>query len=151
MVATIRKGSIMANVNEKEVLTAQDEVKTASEERKLIVERETYEGKDGNEYWSYFVRGLVRGREKKVDFVAVDQGGYEVLDIIFGIKDTAELLIREEVMLNNDGTKTNYTVYEVFNADEDGEIYSYQVKPARKSDKALLNFLFIELSKAKKS
>lgn len=117
---------------------------TETETKNLIVERETFTGKDGEEYWSYAVKGTVRGRETKVDFVAADQGGYEVLDIIFDIKPTAELVIRDEVMVSDDGTRTPYTVYEVQNVDENGEIYSYQVKPARKSDKSLLNFMLME-------
>lgn len=136
----------MANEKETKAIEGIKDEK-AKARNNLIVERETYEGKDGKEYWSYFVRGNIRGREKKVDFVAADQGGYEVLDIIFEMADKAELSIREETMVNADGSKMTYTVYEVFNVDEDGEIYSYQVKPARKSDKALLTFLLIELGK----
>lgn len=85
--------------------------------------------------------------EVVVDFSAADQGGYEVLDIIFDIKPTAELVMHDEVMVNDDGERTTYTVYEVQNVDEAGEVYSYQVKPARKSDKSLLNFMLKEKAK----
>ncbi len=115
----------------------------------LIVEREQFTAKDGREMWGYAVYGEVRGREVKVDLVAVDQGGYDVLDIIFDIKPTAELVMHDETITNEDGTKRTYTVYEVQNADEDGEIYSYQVKPAKKSDKSLLDFILMR--KAKKA
>ncbi len=138
----------MANGKKNEQTKATEQALTDNQTemgtKNLIVERETFTGKDGEEYWSYAVKGTVRGRETKVDFVAADQGGYEVLDIIFDIKPTAELVIRDEVMVSDDGTRTPYTVYEVQNVDENGEIYSYQVKPARKSDKSLLNFMLME-------
>lgn len=107
----------------------------------LIVERETFTSKDKREMYGYFVRGKIRGRDVKVDFNAEDQGGYEVLDIIFDIKPTAELLITENEMTNDDGTKQHYTTYEVQNVDENGIVYKYKVKPARKSDKAYLDVL----------
>lgn len=136
--------------NEKEVKKTTDEVKNEQPVEtvpKLVVEREEFTAKDGREMWGYAIYGKVRGRDVKVDLVAVDQGGYEVLDIIFDIKPTAELVIHDEVMSNDDGTKTPYTVYEVQNVDEDGEIYSYQVKPAKKSDKSLLNFMLRDKAK----
>lgn len=89
----------------------------------LVVERKEFTSRDGREMWGYFVRGKVRGREVRIDFQAADQGGYEVLDIIFEIKPTAELVMHDEVMLSEDGTKTPYTVYEVRNVDEFGNEY----------------------------
>ena len=135
--------------NDKENKTVAENVQAETAAERLIVEREEFKGKDGKNYWGYAVKGKVRGRDVKVDFSAADQGGYEVLDIIFDIKPTAELVMRDEVMVGDDGTRTPYTVYEVQNVDEDGEIYSYQVKPARKSDKSLLQFMLIEKAKAK--
>lgn len=130
----------MANVNEEKKVAEQIG-------EKLIVERKTFDTKDGREMFGYFVQGKSRGRDVKVDFVASDQGGYEVLDIIFDIKPTAELAIHDEVMINSDGTKTPYTVYTVQNVDEDGEVYSYPVKLARKSDKSLLEFMLLDIKK----
>lgn len=116
---------------------------------KLLVEREVFNAKDGREMYGYFVRGKIRGRDVKVDFNAKDQGGYEVLDIIFDISPTAALTMHDEEMTNDDGTKQTYTVYEVSNTDEDGIVYSYKIKPARESDKAYLSVLLQQLAKRK--
>lgn len=133
-------------VNEKETKTvAKEQVG-----KKLIVERNTFTTKDNREMWNYFIKGKVRGRDVQVDFVASDQGGYEVLDIIFDIKSTAELVMHNEVMVNDDGVKNSYTVYEVQNVDENGEVYSYPVKLARKSDKSLLAFMLIDIKNAER-
>lgn len=109
----------------------------------LIVERETYESKDKQEYFGYFVRGKVRGRDVKVDLMPKnrDFDGYEMLDIIFDIAPTAELFVHEEESETANGVKTRYTVYEVQNTDEDGITYSYKVKPRAESDKSVLNVL----------
>lgn len=134
-------------------MAVEKEVKKVEQEKvskNLIVERKTFDTKDGREMWNYFIKGKVRGRDVQVDFVASDQGGYEVLDIIFDIKPTAELVMHDEVMVNDDGTKNSYTVYEVQNVDEDDEIYSYPVKLARKSDKSLLAFMLLDIKKKQK-
>lgn len=126
-----------------ETATAVNEVKN------LIVEREKFKAKDGKDYWSYVVYGKVRGRNVKVDFAAKDQGGYEVLDIIFDVKPTAELIMHDEEMTDDNGKTTKYTVYEVQNVDENGIVYNYKVKPSRDSDKSLLNMLINELGGGK--
>ena len=144
----------MASENEK-VTELEQAAKAATEKAiqttesgNLIVERETFKAKDKREMYGYFVRGKARGREIKVDFVAKDQGGYETLELIFDIKPTAELLIRQEEMVT-DGVKNSYTVYEVQNVDEDGIVYKYEIKPARKSDVAYLNVILQLLEKQK--
>lgn len=116
----------------------------------LTVERETYEAKNNKEYYGYFVRGQVRGREVRADLVPKnkDFDGYEILDIIFDIAPTAELTIREETSENEHGGKVRYMVYEVQNTDEDGILYSYKLKPRAESDKSILNVL---LQKAKRA
>ena len=117
----------------------------------LVLERETFKTKDKREMYGYYVCGKVRGRELKADFVAKDQGGYETLDLIFDVNKTAELLIREESMVNADGSKTAYMVYEAQNVDEDGIVYKYEIKPAKKSDVTNLSVLLqkLEMEKAK--
>ena len=49
----------------------------------IFVERETFV-KNGNTYFSYFIKGNVRGKNIKVAVVPPDKGGYTVLDIVFG-------------------------------------------------------------------
>jgi hypothetical protein len=110
----------------------------------LFVERETFKGRDnGQEYWSYFVRGTIRGREVKVSLIPPDKGGYEVLDIVF-IGAVKLPLKRTENEMTDDVTKrrTTYLTYTVTGVDENGEIYDTDIKPARKSDKSLLEMLY---------
>ena len=121
---------------------------SATTEKKLVVEREKFIAKDGREMWGYVVHGKVRGRDTKVDFNAYDQGGYEVLDMVFDIKPTADLLMREENMTDGDtGEIRKYTIYEVKNIDEDGDEISCRIKPARDSDKSILAYLLKKLNR----
>lgn len=115
----------------------------------LDLVREPFKAKDGRKMFSYCVKGKVRGRDVKVDFNAKDQGGYEVLDILFGDRDMLPLAMFEDEMTDDKGNITRYTVYEVRDVDEDtGEIFSYKVKPARESDKSILRMILAGLSKA---
>lgn len=108
----------------------------------LVVERKAFKSKDGRDLWSYGIFAKIRGRETKVDFQAYDDGGYEVLDMVFDIDSTAELVIREESMVNAEtGELRKYFIYEVKNVDEDGDEFSSRVKLARDSDKSILNYL----------
>ena len=112
----------------------------------LIVEREKFTAKDGREMWGYAVHGNVRGREAKVDFVAYDQGGYEVLDMVFDIRPFAELEMHEESMVDSDtGEVRKYMIYTVSNVDEDGDVISCRIKPARDSDKSILAYFLKKL------
>ena len=109
----------------------------------LTVEREIYTAKDEKEYYGYFVRGKLRGREVRADLMPKnkDFDGYAILDIIFDITSTAQLSIREEESETATGAKTRYKVYEVSNTDEDGITYSYKLKPRAESDKSVLGVL----------
>ena len=109
----------------------------------LTVEREIYTAKDKKEYYGYFVRGKLRGREVQADLMPKnkDFDGYAILDIIFDIAPTAQLTIREEESETATGAKTRYKVYEVSNTDEDGITYSYKLKPRAESDKSILGVL----------
>lgn len=127
--------------------TAQENVqKVETEEQglKLFVERSKWVGSDGNEYWGYALNGQVRGRDVKVDFIPKDKGGYEPLDIVFSIKENAELIMTTETMTDASGKKTSYVSYKVRNEDELGAL-ECGVKPARDSDKALLTMIINQL------
>lgn len=119
----------------------------------LTVEREIYESKDKKEYYGYFVRGKLRGRDVQADLMPKkkDYDGYEILDIIFDISPTAQLSVREEEGETATGAKTHYTVYEVHNTDEDGITYSYKLKPRAESDKSVLGVLLQLAEKAEKA
>ena len=141
----------MANEkNVKAVATESTETTEVSTkvEKKLVVEREKFTSKDGREMWGYAVHGKVRGRDTKVDFNAYDQGGYEVLDMVFDIKPTADLIMHDETMTDGDtGEVRKYTVYEVKNTDEDGDEIVCRIKPARDSDKSILAYLLKKLNR----
>ena len=52
-------------------------------EKNIFVEREVFE-KDGRSYFSYFIRGNVRGKDVRVAIIPPDMGGFTVVDIVFG-------------------------------------------------------------------
>lgn len=110
-------------------------------EKKLVVVRESFVGNDDKEYYSYSVPGKVRNRDVKVDLVPKDKGGYEVLDLIFDISETAELIVRNEEMVDVNGVVTNYDAYDVVSVDENGIPFICGVKPSHASDKSILNIL----------
>ena len=129
------KGNVQADV---QVVEQQEQA------LKLFVERESFVGNDGKQYWAYVLKGDVRGRAVKVDFAPKDKGGYEPLDIVFMVNDKAELIMTKETMTDANGTKTSYTSYKVRNEDELG-VLECGVKPSRDSDKALLTMLINQL------
>ena len=62
-------------------------------EKQIYVERETFE-KNGKVYYSYFIKGTIRGKDIKINIMPPDKGGYTVLDIVFGNAMMAELVIK---------------------------------------------------------
>lgn len=143
-----KKNNENVNVNEiKEI--AQVDVQQVVEQQeeqalKLFVERESFTGTDGKQYWAYITKGQVRGRDVKIDFAPKDKGGYEPLDIVFSISPTAELVMCNETMTDANGRITKYISYKVRNEDELG-VLECGVKPTRDSDKALLTMLINQL------
>ena len=110
-------------------------------ENQIKVERDTYE-KDGKTYYSYFIKGNIRGRDIRVLIVPPDKGGYTVLDIVFGEEMEAELVLNPyEIKDENTGKVIKGNSYAVRTVDEEGEVYECAIKPFRASDKALLNML----------
>lgn len=106
----------------------------------IMVERETFE-KNDKTYFSYFIKGQVRGRDIKVAIIPPDKGGYTVLDIVFGDAMQAELKITPFEIKDDAGKVISGNTYAVRSVDENGEVYECSVKPYRNSDKALLNML----------
>ncbi len=107
----------------------------------IFVERETFE-KNGRTFFSYFIKGNIRGKEVKVAVVPPDKGGYTVLDIVFGDAMAAELKLKPyEIKDEATGRVVSGNTYAVQTVDENGEIYECSIKPYRNSDKALLNML----------
>ena len=113
----------------------------AKKENKIMVERETFE-KNDKIYFSYFIKGVIRGKEVKVAVVPPDKGGYAVLDIVFGNEMAAELVANPfEIKDESTGRVIAGNSYLVRSVDENGEIYECSIKPYRSSDKALLNMI----------
>ena len=110
------------------------------EEKKIFVEREVYE-KDGKEYFSYFIKGNVRGKDVRVLITPPDKGGYTVLDIVFGNEMAAELTLTPYEIKDEKGKVLKGNTYGVRSVDEDEQVYECKIKPFRDSDKALLNML----------
>ena len=111
------------------------------ENKQIFVEKEPYE-KDGKTYFSYFIKGNIRGRDIKVLIAPPDYGGYAVLDIVFGEEMSAELiLVPYEIKDEKTGKITKGNSYAVHSEDADGTVYECKVKPMRNSDRTLLNML----------
>lgn len=112
-----------------------------AENKQIYVERDTFE-KDGKTYYSYFIKGKVRGKDVRVAIVPPDKGGYAVLDIVFGDAMSAELVAKPyEIKDDSTGKVITGNSYAVRSVDENGEEYECAVKPFRSSDKALMNML----------
>lgn len=109
-------------------------------EKKIKVEREAFD-LNGKTCYSYFVKGIVRDREIKAQLVPQDNGGYVLLDIVFGDSDTAELVIGSVSITNDKGKTETFPSYTIMNTDESGEVFECPVKAARKTDKTKLAML----------
>lgn len=111
------------------------------EKNTIKVEREAFE-LNGKNYFGYFVSGNIRGRHVKAGIKPPDNGGYTVLDIVFDGAMEAELSVTPFEMKAEDGRNITGNIYAVTSTDPDtGEVYSCKVKPARESDKTLLQML----------
>lgn len=106
----------------------------------LMVERESFV-KDGKSYFSYFVKGNIRGKQVRASIMPPDKGGYTVLDIVFGNENQATLIVTPFEMKDEKGKVVKGNTFGVRSMDELGETYECSIKPARPSDKALLNML----------
>ena len=91
-------------------------------ENKIFVERETFE-KGDKTYYSYFINGTIRGREVKIGIIPPDNGGFTVLDIVFGSEMSAELVLKPfEIKDEKSGQVLKGNSYAVRSVDENGEV-----------------------------
>ena len=110
-------------------------------QNKIVVEREIYE-KNGNQYFTYFVKGNVRGKDVKANVMPLDIGGYTVLDIVFNGEMKAELVATPyEIKDEKTGSVVTGKTFSVRSVDENGEIYECKIKASRQSDKQLLSMI----------
>lgn len=108
---------------------------------KILVQREKYV-KNEKEFYAYFVKGLIKGKEVKANIVPSDFGGYTLLDLIFTDNDNAELLATPfEFKEEATGNIINGVSYFVNLVDTDGEVIECKVKPAKSSDKSIIKLL----------
>ena len=110
------------------------------EEKKIKVERETYT-KDDKAYFSYFIKGVIRGREVRIAVVPPDNGGFRVLDIVFDNAMSADLILKPYDIKDDRGHVLKGNTYAVGSVDENGIDYEFAIKPFRKSDQSLMNML----------
>ena len=110
--------------------------------KQIFVERETFT-RGEKTFFSYFIKGKVRGKDVKVAIVPPDNGGYQLLDIVFGSEMKAELTLKPyEIKDEKTGNVITGNSYGVRTVDkETGEIYECPVKPFRSSDKVTLGLL----------
>ena len=120
-----------------------------SKEKKIFVERETYT-KNEKQYFTYFINGNIRGRDVRIaimppaDGVKADFNGYMVLDIVFGNAMKADFVLEPFEFKDASGRTVSGNKTLVRTVDENGEVYECEIKPARKSDKALLTMLLAQ-------
>ena len=108
---------------------------------KIKVEREVFE-KDGKTFYSYFIKGQIRGKEVRILVTPPDKGGFTVLDIVFGNEMQADLVVNPyEIKDDATGNVVKGNTFAVRTQDENGEVYECNIKPYRNSDKMLLNML----------
>ena len=111
----------------------------------IMVERETFES-HGKEFYSYFIKAIVRGKEIKIQVAPpnkdTDKNGYNVLDVVFGDAMEAELVVTPFEIKDVKGKTIKGNTYAVRSYDEDGTVYECPIKPARTSDKCFFNMLF---------
>ena len=110
------------------------------EKMAIKVEREPFE-KNGKTYFGYFVSGEIRGRKIKAGVKPPDVGGYRVLDVVYGNEMEAELILTPYEIKDDTGRTITGNTYAVRTVDEDGVVYECKVKPARESDKNMLQML----------
>lgn len=109
--------------------------------KQIFVERETFE-KDGRTFFSYFIKGNIRGQRRQGSRRSARQRRYTVLDIVFGDQMAAQLVAKPfEIKDDATGKIIAGNTYSVQTVDENGEIYECAVKPYRSSDKSMLNML----------
>ena len=91
-------------------------------EKKIKVERETY-NKDDKTYYSYYIKGEIRGREVRIAVVPPDNGGFRVLDIVFDQENSADLVLKPYEIKDERGKVLKGNSYAVVSKDKDGTEY----------------------------
>ena len=68
----------------------------------IKVERELYTSKKtGKSNYTYFIRGIIRGKDVKIAVTPPDIGGYTVLDIVFNGAMEADLVVHKNIVMSD--------------------------------------------------
>ena len=131
----------MAEKQRKE-MQVEESVSKAEETKDLLVKvtRECFGEKNGVNLYSYYINATIRGKEKKISLVPKDNGGFELLQIIFDNLDTVDGVIVLSEFKTDSGEIIKSIFVEVFVID-DGIRYAYQLKTQIDSDKITLQLL----------
>ncbi|MCH5179945.1 MAG: hypothetical protein J1F32_01870 [Erysipelotrichales bacterium] len=120
--------------------------KVEKEEKKCLkVERETYDSKSKEERYTYFVKGVLRGKEMKASLIPSDIGGYELLDMLFIGTESVDLIVDPFEIVNKDTGEVMKGNSYIARVIENDEKFECPVKPRQKSDKAILDMLLSRL------
>jgi hypothetical protein len=106
----------------------------------MMIEREPYEY-NGRTYNNYFIKGVIDGDEVRVKLTPPDNGGYKVLDIIFKDDRAVELALKPYQIKDGTGRIVKGNTYSARSVGANGEVLECKLKPARDSDKSLLEML----------
>ena len=138
----------MAEKQSKEIQAEVKEIQAAEAKELLVkVTREKFGEKDGVNLYSYHIHAIIRGKDKDISLMPKDNGGYELLQIIFDDLETVDGIIVFSEFTTDAGEIIKSILVEVFVVD-DGIRYAYQLKAQRDSDKATLQIL-AQILKAK--
>jgi len=91
--------------------------------------------------YGYYVYANYNNIDFKAQVVPLDFGGYAVLDIVYNGETEADLVIEDYTYTAKDGSIKVGKHYKVISEDPDGKKYECDVKPARRSDRTLINLL----------
>lgn len=136
-------------VNETVNTTANVETNEVEEVVLPVYVERTVVHTNGKKYNNYFVKGTLNGREIKADLIAVDLGGYEILDIAFGDKKTKLLGIERSARKDATDKVVRYNSYYVAGEDELGIIFKVGLRPRETSDKTYLEYIIAKAQKLK--
>ena len=124
---------------------ANEKVNDVNENKSLKILREVYESKDNVSRYSYFIKGVLRGKSVRVSLMPSDVSGYELLDILFLDNSDVRLDVVPYEINDSNGALIKGNTYLARVLDSNGEVFECPVKPRNKSDKYILEMLLNRL------
>lgn len=108
---------------------------------KLKITRERYTSKNGDDRYSYSIKGEIRGRELKADLLPSDINGYALLDVLFLDGEVFLNVLPYSIKDEKSGEIIKGNSYQAISIDSNGEELICPIKSKTKSDKAILDML----------